>query len=112
MTAEWHATGISERFIKEVVAYCTNHTAINRVVLFGSRARGEQSNRSDIDLAITTVNCSHSEQNLIAQAIEEMTTPSKIDILFTNRLQKEKLLANINKEGMIIYEQGQAVRKA
>ena len=112
MTTEWHATGISERFIKELVTYCTNHTLINRVVLFGSRARGEHSSRSDIDLAITTINCSHSEQNLIAQSIEEMTTPSKIDILFTNRLQKEKLLANINKEGMILYEQGEAVRKA
>ncbi|WP_347553073.1 nucleotidyltransferase domain-containing protein (plasmid) [Pseudalkalibacillus hwajinpoensis] len=112
MTTNWRATGISDRFIKEVVAYCSNHTAITRVVLFGSRARGDHSDRSDIDLAITTVNCSHTEQNLIALAVEEMTTPSKIDILFTNRLQKEKLLANINKEGMIIYEQGQAVRKA
>ena len=112
MTTDWHTTGISERFIKELLDYCSNHPKITRVVLFGSRARGDHSNRSDIDLAITTQNCSHTVQNLISQEIEDMTTPYKIDILFTDRLQKEKLLFNINQEGVIIYEQGEAVRKA
>ncbi|MGY0694623.1 nucleotidyltransferase domain-containing protein [Virgibacillus sp. FSP13] len=45
-------TGISQRFIDELLAYCSSNSLIKKVVLFGSRARGDFHLRSDIDLAI------------------------------------------------------------
>jgi len=41
-----------------------------------------------------------------------MSTPLKIDVVFMDRLKKEKLISNIIKEGVIIYEQGKALREA
>lgn len=111
MSYEWQKTGVSERFIHELLQYCSSNSLIEKVVLFGSRARGDHQQTSDIDLAIYTRNATHSQQNLIEFDMKEMSTALKMDIVFTNRLTKEKLISNILKDGMIIYEQGETPRK-
>lgn len=108
----WKGTGITESFIRELQSYCMKNVKIEKVLLFGSRAKGEFNRSSDIDLAVFTTDATHTEQNLIAQEINEMHTPLKIDIVFMNRLKKEKLILNIKKEGALIYEQGQTIREA
>ncbi len=45
---------ISERFVNELVNYCSSNHGISQVILFGSRARGDFHPNSDIDLAIRT----------------------------------------------------------
>ena len=110
--AHWNNTGISERFIHELQSYCLKNDQIDKIVLFGSRARGDYHKSSDIDLAIFTKKVSRTQQNLIEQAIHEMSTPLKIDVVFMDRLMKEKLIANIKREGVEIYEQGKALREA
>jgi uncharacterized protein len=108
----WNATGISKRFINELQSYCSKNHQLEKILLFGSRARGDYHRSSDIDLAVFTKRISHTEQNLIGHAINEMSTPLKIDVVFMDRLKKEKLISNIIKEGVIIYEQGKALREA
>ena len=101
----WNTTGISKRFINELQSYCSKNHQLEKILLFGSRARGDYHRSSDIDLAVFTKRISHTEQNLIEHAINEMSTPLKIDVVFMDRLKKEKLISNIIKEGVIIYEQ-------
>lgn len=112
MSSDWNTTGISQRFIYQLREYCRTNNDIDRVVLFGSRARGDYRTTSDIDLAVFANNCSHSQQNLIEHDISNMLTPLKIDVVFMNRLTKDNLLSNIKKDGVVIYEQGEALRKA
>jgi predicted nucleotidyltransferase len=100
----WKKTGISERFIQELQIYCGRNENIEKVILFGSRARGDHRKTSDIDLALYTNHLSHSEQSLIEADILDMSTPLKMDILFQNRLNKEKLILNIKREGVIVYD--------
>ncbi|MGG4012466.1 nucleotidyltransferase domain-containing protein [Bacillus smithii] len=57
----WQSTGISQRFMKDLLAYCFSNPVIQKVVLFGSRARGDYRKTSDIDLAIYTNNATHSK---------------------------------------------------
>jgi uncharacterized protein len=104
MSLYGQSTGISQRFIDDLLAYCLSNPVIQKVVLFGSRARGDYRKTSDIDFAIYTNNATHSQQNLIEYQIQEMPILLKIDILFMDRVSKEKLIANIEKDGMIVYE--------
>lgn len=112
MEASWNGTGISNRFISELQDYCSKNDKIEKIVLFGSRAKGNYRKSSDIDLSVFTRKSSHTEQNLIEQTILEMSTPLKIDVVFMDRLKKEKLILNIRREGVVIYEQGKALREA
>ena len=74
----WRSTGISQRFIDELKEYCSQNEKIEKVILFGSRARGDYQKTSDIDLAVVSKQATHSEQNLIEQAIIELSTPLKM----------------------------------
>ena len=38
--------------LSEIIEISKKHSEINKVILFGSRARGDNGDRSDIDLAI------------------------------------------------------------
>ena len=76
---------------------------IQKIVLFGSRARGTNSPKSDIDLAIF---CSPEFKKMghLACDIDDLDTLLKIDTVFINEDTDKKLMQNIGKEGVIIYE--------
>lgn len=112
MVFDFSRTKISKRFAHELIQYCSNQIQIQKVVLFGSRARGDFHPDSDIDLAIYTNNATHSQQNMIAFNIQEMSPPLKIDVVFVDRLKKEKMLSNTKHDGVIIYESGKTLREA
>ena len=60
---------LPERFLSELTNYCVTDPSIEKIVLFGSRARGDFNKRSDIDIALYTTNITSSEQNMIEDKI-------------------------------------------
>lgn len=73
---------------------------IQKIILFGSRARGDYNRTSDIDLAVTGGNISG-----FAVSIEEETsTLLEYDIVDLDKPVSEELLKSIRDEGKILYE--------
>lgn len=72
-----------------------------RLVLFGSRARGDYHPRSDIDLAVYGM----PEQNraLFRLDAEELPTLLKLDIVCISPEMDPGFLHNIEKEGVTLY---------
>jgi predicted nucleotidyltransferase len=84
---------------------------IKRVILFGSRARGDASERSDIDLAVETTEMSQKQWlQLVAQLEEDLETLLSIDISKVDEASLE-LKERICKEGKIIYERAKSQAK-
>ncbi|HEY5585315.1 MAG TPA: nucleotidyltransferase domain-containing protein [Ruminiclostridium sp.] len=81
----------------------TEKYAISKIVLFGSRARGDNNTKSDIDLAIYTLPKFTNKGNFAAD-IEDLETLLKIDTVFINSDTDEKLIKNIQIEGVVLYE--------
>lgn len=77
--------------------------AIKKIVLFGSRARGDNKPKSDIDIAVYSSTSTNNE-GIIVSDFEDLDTLLKIDIIFVNNNIDKKLIENINKEGVILYE--------
>jgi len=77
---------------------------IEKVVLFGSRARGDHSETSDYDIAIFEKDLSLIDQTLLRADIEEIHTLKKIDVVFINKDLDDKFMDNIMNEGVVIYE--------
>jgi predicted nucleotidyltransferase len=77
--------------------------AIKRIVLFGSRARGDNKLTSDIDLAVYPLP-EFMSKGYFSSEIDDLTTLFKIDVVFINDHTDMKLLENIKKEGVVIYE--------
>lgn len=79
------------------------YSEIEKVLLFGSRARGDNKYNSDIDLCIFGEELTHSTLAKIDLDISELNTSLSFDILAFNELNKEELIKNILREGVVIY---------
>ena len=92
-------TGIKQAVIDEICNIAKNCN-VYKVILFGSRARGDYKDRSDIDLAV-----SGGKVDIFAITVDEETsTLLKYDIVNLNASIQEELLESIQKEGITVYE--------
>lgn len=75
---------------------------IEKVILFGSRARGDNWERSDVDLAISGGN--RTMFSLDVDEIENVPTLLMFDVVDLDRECNEDLLAAIKRDGVVLYE--------
>ena len=91
--------GIKAHVLEEIKELAVKYE-IGKVVLFGSRARGDYRDRSDIDLAV-----SGGKIDLFSLAVEEETsTLLKYDVVNLEGSVQRELLDSIEKEGILLYE--------
>lgn len=94
-------TGISDRVLTEIRSLAREHH-VKRVILFGSRARGNFHRTSDIDLAV-----SGGDIVSFALDVEDRTwTLLKYDVVNMDQPVQEELKESIEKEGVLLYEEG------
>ena len=91
-------TGIKPEVIEEIKEIACRH-GVERVIIFGSRARGDYYRTSDVDLAISGGNASG-----FTVDIEETSTLLKYDVVDLDKPVQKQLLESIKREGKTIYE--------
>jgi uncharacterized protein len=92
--------------ILELARRLAAHPAVERVWLFGSRARGDNFERSDIDLAIEAPAIDRTEwANLHLDLDEEADTLLLIDFVLMDDLP-ESFRRRVHREGRLLYERG------
>jgi len=77
---------------------------VEKVILYGSRARGDNSPVSDYDIAVFGEKLSDLEKANLYLDIEEVETLKKIDLIFITEDSKDGFMGNIKKDGVSIYE--------
>lgn len=92
-------TGIREQVIKEIIDFAKKYD-VEKVLLFGSRARGDFKRTSDIDLAVSGGDF----DRFVLDVDEETTTLLMFDIIDLDREMQSELRESIEKEGVILYE--------
>lgn len=76
---------------------------VESVVLFGSRARGDHRERSDIDLAVLCPDASSRDWFAMTDIVDEARTLLKIDLVRYDRMEQE-FRDEIDLEGVVLYE--------
>ncbi|MCI9507906.1 MAG: nucleotidyltransferase domain-containing protein [Oscillospiraceae bacterium] len=92
-------TGIREQVQAEICKFAEKYQ-LEQVILFGSRARGDFSRTSDIDLAVRG-------GNIVRFAVdvdEETSTLLKYDVVDLSHTVSPQLLRAIEAEGRVLYE--------
>lgn len=94
--------GLPKRTIDELTAYFSAHEEIRKVVIFGSRAKGNFHNGSDIDFAVWK------DDSLPASRIwgdlDNLPTPYKFDVVDYESLTHEGMKNSIDRDGIIFYQ--------
>ena len=90
---------IPERVLQEILQFARD-AGVERIVLFGSRARGTHSERSDIDLAVYGGDF----DTFYFRVQEETESLLEFDLIDMHRKVSPSLLEDIEREGIEIYE--------
>jgi len=77
---------------------------VDKVVLFGSRARGDYSPVSDYDIAVFKKELSTLDKACFCDDVDEINTLKKIDLVFVHESATDELMGNIKRDGVTIYE--------
>lgn len=93
-------TGIKPIVIEEIGDIARKYN-VQKVILFGSRARGDFKTKSDIDLAVQGGDFIR----FMLDVNEETSTLLKFDIVNLDEEIQNELRESIKKEGKTIYEE-------
>ena len=96
-------TGISERVIGEIRTFAEKY-GVRKVILFGSRARGDFRERSDIDIAFT----GGDGPRFSLDVDEETYTLLMFDIVNLDKPVQPELVESIRRDGLTLYERDAA----
>lgn len=91
--------GIEERVYNNLISYFKNNQYIKKVVLFGSRAKGNYKYNSDIDFGIL---CDKKYKGTTAMDLDKIVGVYSIDIVFLDSMNDEIKL-QIERDGIEIY---------
>ena len=90
---------LPENIKNEIAGYAEKY-GVRKVILFGSRARGTNSERSDIDIAAAGGDF----REFCCAMDEQVRTLLKFDTVNLDGIVSEELMSEIKKDGVVIYE--------
>ena len=89
-----------ERRVVDDIVRLAQRNGVHRVILFGSRARGDNTSRSDIDLAVSGGNARDFHWDLE----EEAWTLLMFDVVPLDEEISPGLRTEIDRDGILLYE--------
>ena len=90
-----------DKRVEDDIVRIAKKSNVKKVILFGSRARGTNSERSDIDLAISGGNA----LDFYYDVEKKAHTLLMFDVVDLDKGISEALQAEINKDGVVLYEE-------
>ena len=80
---------------------------IERVILYGSRARGTHKPFSDVDITLLGVGLTRSHLSRLMADIDESSLPYFFDISLFAKLTNPDLIEQIEQTGVVLYKRGE-----
>jgi predicted nucleotidyltransferase len=96
--------------LHELVAVFRHYPDLEQVILFGSRATGRATERSDIDLATRGIRDRHLLGRL-ALDLEETAIPQECGVRAYEQIRHAPLKSHIDRAGVPIYERAKGANE-
>ncbi|MGB3850986.1 MAG: nucleotidyltransferase domain-containing protein [Tunicatimonas sp.] len=95
--------GFSEEVLNLLVSVFTSVDKIKKVVVFGSRAKGNYHPGSDIDLAVFAADFTHNDLVDLQLKIEDLTLLYQVDCINYATITNAALREHIDRVGQPLY---------
>jgi len=96
--------GLTEKTMVRIHEILSRYPAVNRAVLFGSRAKGNFKPGSDIDLAIIGSLIEWNTLICIRMAFDDSELPYQFSLIVLNEHTDPDVAAHIKRVGIPLYE--------
>ena len=95
--------GLKEETIEKINAVFAAYPQTERVILYGSRAKGNYRHSSDIDLVIQGERVTHAQLLQMENQLDDLLLPYKIDLSLLHAIESRDLLDHIERVGQVFY---------
>ena len=100
--------GLSKDTIDAICSVLKKYSQIEKVVLYGSRAKGNYRNGSDIDLTLIGKELDLRTLSKVSHDLDDLLTPYKFDLSIFDDIENLDLIDHINRLGVDFYTQKKA----
>ena len=97
--------GLNDLVIKEVCAVFSRYSQVERVILYGSRAKGNFKTGSDVDLVLQGGDdLTHQVLLRIMDDLDNLMLPYTFDLAIMSQIASPDMLAHIQRKGLPFCE--------
>lgn len=96
--------GLTEIDILEINSVFTKHQSISEAILYGSRAKGNYRNGSDIDLTLKGNTLDFTILLRVETELDDLLLPYKIDLSIYCQIENRDLVEHIDRVGICFYD--------
>jgi predicted nucleotidyltransferase len=96
--------GLKEDVISLINEVFAKYPQIERAVIYGSRAKGNFKNGSDIDLTLEGYELNLSVINSLLNEVDDLLLPYTFDVSIFKQISNADLIEHIERVGKIFYE--------
>ena len=97
--------GLEQDTLSQINSVFKKYKALTKVILYGSRAKGNFRANSDIDLVCVGEDLTLNLLNQIAWDLDDLLLPYTFDISIYSHIKQNDLLAHIERVGVVFYQQ-------
>lgn len=98
------AFGLSDQTLATIRGILLDYPAVERALIYGSRARGTYRPGSDIDLALLGEGVDLTTLGAIAGRLDESSIPQQVDLTLWSRIDHSALREDIQRAGVVFYD--------
>ena len=95
--------GLKLQHIDLINACFAQYPQIEQIIIYGSRAKGNYKNGSDIDLTIVG-DLDYSSLMKLENQLDDLLLPYKIDLSLYQKISNPDLIEHIKRVGKVFYE--------
>jgi uncharacterized protein len=95
--------GLEDEQVESIKRIISSFSAVEKVVIFGSRAKGKNRPGSDIDLALAGKMLTMEDILNVGVALESLSFPLKFDLINFDRISDSAIRNHIDRAGQIFY---------
>jgi predicted nucleotidyltransferase len=99
-----HFTGLSDATLATVQAILASCPAVETAIVYGSRAKGNFSTGSDIDLTLVGAALTQEMLSHLVGQFEESNLPYQVDLSIFRDIDNPSLREHIERLGKVLYQ--------
>ena len=95
--------GLRQGLVDKIIEAIASVEEVDQAIIYGSRAKGDYREGSDIDIVIKGKNLSQKELNQVGLALDDLELPYLFDLAIYHHINNDDLKQHIKRVGKILY---------
>jgi predicted nucleotidyltransferase len=96
--------GLPDKLLEKITNILQNHSEVEEAIIYGSRAKGNYREGSDIDMVLKGKKLTEEIRNQIFWEIDELNSPYTLDLSIYHQITSQDLIQHIDRVGKPLYQ--------